>query len=217
MKNIKSFINNILVITRTRHFFTSIILLKILLIDYGHAKSSSSWKSIDQSGNPIPWFTYPFIDYLKKQNLKPLSVFEYGSGYSTHFWSTHAKFVYSVEHSQEWAKKTFLLLKNVPKSKYKLFIENSKKSYVNKISFSNQRKYDIVVVDGEYRKECAKIAIKYISKKGVIILDNSDWYPGICAMLKANKFKQISFRGFTPINHYISETSLFIKNASWLN
>lgn len=52
-----------------------------------------------------PWYTYPAIDFLK-DILKPEhKVIEYGSGYSTLFYSKRVKELFTVEHDLDWAKK----------------------------------------------------------------------------------------------------------------
>ena len=49
-----------------------------------------------------PWMTYPAIQFLKDVVSKENKVFEYGSGYSTMFFSKVAGEVVSVEHDKEW-------------------------------------------------------------------------------------------------------------------
>jgi len=75
---------------------------KILAIDYGQYKTIRDGVCIDKNGNPIPWFTYPAIEYLNNLDLSDLKVFEYGSGFSTLYWSKRCKYVVSVEHDEEW-------------------------------------------------------------------------------------------------------------------
>src|SRR5688572_24230390 len=53
----------------------------------------------------MPWLAFGAIDFLKKIVRSDMFVFEYGSGGSTLFWSTHAKKVVSVEHEPSWYEK----------------------------------------------------------------------------------------------------------------
>lgn len=53
---------------------------------------------------PIPWFTYPATAFLGDILSPEMNVFEYGSGFSTMFFNTHANAVVSVEHDVEWAQ-----------------------------------------------------------------------------------------------------------------
>lgn len=55
----------------------------------------------DEDG-PTAWMTYPAIEFLKDIISKEHRVFEYGSGYSTAFFSRLAAEVVSVEHDSAW-------------------------------------------------------------------------------------------------------------------
>lgn len=65
----------------------------------------------DGAGKPIPWYTYPAVDFLEKLVRPEWSVFEYGAGNSTLWWRERCKRVTSVEHDREW---TDFLLKRHP-------------------------------------------------------------------------------------------------------
>lgn len=52
---------------------------------------------------PTPWFTYPAIRFLRDIISPTMRVFEYGSGFSTKFFNSHALEVVSVEHDPKWA------------------------------------------------------------------------------------------------------------------
>ncbi len=51
-----------------------------------------------RDGEPIPWFTYPAIRFLEQEITKDLSIFEYGGGQSTLYWSRRVKHIASVDH-----------------------------------------------------------------------------------------------------------------------
>lgn len=50
-------------------FVHALIVLKKMEIDYGHFLSVFRMSSVDNKGEPVPWFTYPAIDYLKSIDL----------------------------------------------------------------------------------------------------------------------------------------------------
>jgi hypothetical protein len=56
---------------------------KILAVEYGQFGTIRNWTCTDKNGEPVPWFTYPTIEYLNHLDLSECSVFEYGMGYST--------------------------------------------------------------------------------------------------------------------------------------
>src|SRR5688500_6442274 len=51
-----------------------------LLFDYAHLSSVQRQAAVDAKCNPVPWYTYPAIEYLKQLDFKDSTVFEYGSG-----------------------------------------------------------------------------------------------------------------------------------------
>jgi hypothetical protein len=55
----------------------------------------------DEDGT-TPWYTFPAITFLKDIIKPTWKVFEYGSGYSTLFFSKHVQELISIEHDKEW-------------------------------------------------------------------------------------------------------------------
>jgi hypothetical protein len=75
---------------------------RVLWRDYAHVQSVKSQRAVDADGNPLPWYTYPAIEYLRQLDFSDKTVFEYGSGMSTVFWAGKAKHVVSVEDDEQW-------------------------------------------------------------------------------------------------------------------
>ena len=73
------------------------------------------------------------------------------------------------------------------------------------------RSYDLIVIDGKRRRSCAESAIPCLKESGMILLDNSDWYPKSAALMRDAGFIQIDFHGYGPINNYTWTTSLFLR------
>ena len=77
--------------------------------------------------------------------------------------------------------------------------------YYNAI-FEDGKKYDIIVVDGKRRADCARTALKALNQGGIIILDDSDRintskeYADAVASLKNGNLIQVDFYGFCPMN-----------------
>lgn len=42
---------------------------------------------VDRDGNPLPWYTYPAIEYLSQFDYGEKTIFEFGCGYSSLFWA----------------------------------------------------------------------------------------------------------------------------------
>jgi hypothetical protein len=85
-----------------RCWLRSFRLYRILSFDYGYLRSAATMRSVDAAGEPVPWITYPAIEFLKQLDLGDKTVFEYGCGGSTMFWSRAAKHVDSVEHDDQF-------------------------------------------------------------------------------------------------------------------
>lgn len=181
--------------------------LKVLAKDYGHFQSIKKGECIDAYGRPIPWYSYSAIEYLRQFDFSKYSVFEYGSGNSSLFWSERALNVISVEDDEAWYKK----VKGKIRQNQSLLFRKSKNDYVNAINESG-KKFDIVVIDGNHRPECARQLPNMISEDGIIVLDNSDWFKKTAKYIRENfDFIQIDFFGFVPINPYTTVTSIFVS------
>ncbi len=184
-------------------------MLNILEKDFGHAKSYMSKEAKDGNGNPMPWFTYPSIEFLNSLDISRLSIFEYGSGIGTLYWHKHAKSVVSVESDSKWYEKVKIL------SKSKVILAKNKKDYIN-MPKKLRTKFDVIVIDGRHRYDSARVAIKCLNKNGMIILDNSEWFGMVAKYLRSNGFKQIDFSGFGPVVYFPWKTSIFAKSIDSL-
>lgn len=177
---------------------------RILSMKYGHLKSVSQKAAVDAYGQPIPWYTYPAIEYLNGLNFQDIDVFEYGAGNSSLFWSKRARTVVSVESDAEWYER----IRGRSPENHLLLLEEDETRYVEAISHHG-RKFNIVVVDGKWRIRCILEALKHLESPGLILLDNSDRHPDACEILWKAGFLEIDFHGFGPINGYCWTTSLF--------
>jgi hypothetical protein len=165
---------------------------------------------VDAEGNPLPWMTYPAIDFLKNRIGTEMSVFEYGCGESTLWWSKRVKEVISVEHDVAWYAN---IASRIPGNVNLLQIDlEYGGAYSRKIS-DYRDCFDIIVIDGRDRVNCAKNCLGALKTDGVIIWDNSDreeYEPGH-VFLYDNGFRKIEFTGFCPIVNIKSETGVFYR------
>jgi hypothetical protein len=182
-------------------------ILKIFNDGYGHAKSKERKKSLNAEEQPIPWFTYPAIEYISQLNLTDKNVLEWGAGNSSLFFSKISKNVFSIEHNKNWHDEILAL--QIPNQK---LLYREEKLYVEAIKDFNV-KFDIIVIDGILREECSKIAMQYLKNDGLIILDNSDRDPEIANFLRNNNLIEVDMHGFGPINDYTWTTSLFFTRS----
>jgi hypothetical protein len=180
----------------------------------GWLKSIYTKKSVDKRNNPIPWMTYPFFDFINERLSNDFTLFEYGSGNSTLYWAKRLKKVISVEHDIEWYE---MMRKIIPCNvNYRFVLINE--NYANSIALTEE-KFDIIVIDGRKRVECAKIAPKFLNSAGIIIWDNSfrmKYKEGI-NFLEKEGYKHIDFAGLNPLGNVKTVTSVFYKHPNCLN
>ncbi len=158
--------------------------LKSELIENGWCKSFIEKKPIDKKGDPIPWLTYSFIDFIEPRLQKSFIVFEYGSGNSTLWFSKKVHHIDSVEHDKEWYEQ---IKNNIPQN-VTLYYKQLESDEYEKTILETPNQYDMVIIDGRKRMECAEYAIQKLKESGVIVLDNSECYPEIFKFLKSKDF-----------------------------
>jgi hypothetical protein len=179
-----------------------------ILNDYGWLRSMKHGRSVDAQGEPIPWFTYPANDFIKQLDLSDLSVFEYGSGYSTLFWAKRCKNIVSIEFDKGWFQELSSL---APSNAELIFSPRDVETYVNQIAHRGM--FDVIVIDGtgESRLPCCRIAPNHLAKRGLIILDNSDLWPESAAALRGAGLIQADFTGLAPLSSHWHTTSVFFS------
>jgi hypothetical protein len=176
-----------------------------IFTEYGYFKSLINDIPINMNEEPLPWYTYPAIEYISQLELKEKTVFEWGCGNSSLFFANKAKEVISIEDNLEWYNK---IKRSKPDNLTLIYATDNE--YVELISSLN-RKFDIIVIDANRRMECSKIASRYLIPGGIVILDNSDWYTKSAKTIRENNFIQVDFYGFGPLNNYTWTTSLFFS------
>ncbi len=181
------------------------------LNNYDWQESFLSKKSII-NGKEVPWYTYSFLDFLSNRLENIKTIFEYGSGSSTIFFDQMDKEVNFVENNQQWYKK---VVQNV--SKAKGILEEDLEKYPQAIRVFN-KKYDLIIIDGQKRRRCTLEALNYLNKNGVLILDNSDrvYYKTIFQIMNKQGFKNLTFSGHYPINTRTKSTTCFYKTDNML-
>jgi hypothetical protein len=133
----------------------------------------------------IPWMHEGVVNMLKNVLSSDTKILEFGSGNSTLFYSKYTNNIYSVEHDKTWYNKISKKLDN--KIVYKLI----EIDYVSKpstdLKFYNSNSveeifemnipdeyFDIIIIDGIHRVNCAYGSIKKLKKGGILILDDTN-------------------------------------------
>jgi len=187
--------------------------LKSALKEYGWFRSFHSKQSVDAAGNPLPWYTYSFIFFLEPRIKPHFEVFEYGSGNSTRWYGARVKHIAAVEHDAQWIE----IIKPKLPANSTVYSRPQGPSYVEAVK-NEEKKYNIIVVDGRNRVKCTAFAVEYLTEDGVLILDNSerDWYQPAKDLMTSKGYKSIDFRGMLPIVGHESCSTVFYKDGNCL-
>ena len=173
--------------------------------------------AITRDGEPLPWYTYSIIDFLKYRNFDSKSILEFGGGQSTLFWAKRASRVVTLEGDKSWYLK---IKKEMPYNVHLHYVSMENKfinvAQVNSVLQSEDRQtYDVIVIDGLYRDEMIKIALRLMAEDGIIICDNSEGY-GFYDGFKETSLKRVDFFGNAPGVVLPHCTSIFFKSSSFV-
>ena len=187
-------------------------LIRILTVQYGYLRSVAAEAPLDGQQAPLPWYTYPAVEYLKQIDFRGKAVFEYGCGHSTLFWAERAARVVSVEHNPSW----YARMKPQLPPHCELRLETNPDAYADAIRASGTP-FDVIVIDGlvtgRTRLKCARAAIPMLRPGGMIVLDNSDWLPESSRVLRESDLIEVDMTGFAPINDYTCTTSFYFDRS----
>ena len=149
---------------------------------------------VDGQVSSIPWFNYAVIDILEQRVKLDMSVFEYGAGYSTLWWQSRVGTVVSVDHNEGWI--SILREKIGPNVDLKYIPLEYGGDYCKSI-LQCDCLFDVVVIDGRDRVNCASNSIQRLSDRGVVIFDNSQrsYYRAGISRLISSGFVSCRFLG----------------------
>lgn len=184
-----------------------------LLLDEGWFHSYKLKKAVDKNLKPIPWTTYSFLDFIKPRLNNSITIFEFGAGNSTYFFAEKVKSVCAVEHNESWYNEIISTsIQNVS-----LILKTDSVQYAKSV-IEAKESYDLIFVDGIERNDCIKFAIKALTEKGMIILDDSEreeYRSGINELMNSG-FRSIEFWGIAPGVLFKKCTTVFYKDNNCL-
>ena len=200
------YLNNI-----SPHTRKQLISFSYLAKYYGQYNSIKQNLSIDSKNNPLPWLTYPSIEYLSNLDLSNETIFELGSGFSTLWFAKRSKKVFSVEADESWYKKIIEEMSNFDNVEINLVNED----HGNEI-FEGLDESDLIFIDGLDREDALDYIIENIdiSKIKCIVVDNSEWdsvFKKIQQFVEYSNWVDFEFVGFGPINRYVWSTHILMN------
>ena len=164
------------------------------------------------AGERAPKYTLSCIEYLEALDLRGMSVFEYGAGGSTLWWSQRVRSVTSVDTNQDWVDS---LEHETPESvKLMLRSEAAAPWSIAEEAEENGGGFDIVLIDGAFSRYESALAtlgsdgredadtadqVARLAQGGFVLLDDADWYPRTSRLLRERgDLIQVDFHGPKP-------------------
>lgn len=142
------------------------------------------WRTTDGHGIIMPWYTRPCLKWLNGYVEPAMSVFEYGVGQSSQWYRSRGCYTYGVDTKADWITDFDLQI-----------LETDENDYIGSIYSINQ-KFDIVVIDGDYRDRCTQHAIECLKPGGYLIIDN--WEQASADLTEWPKTKEL-IKNLEPI------------------
>jgi hypothetical protein len=183
----------------------------------GFFSSCFKMAAVSKDGKPLPWYTYPSIEFLKYRTYTDKLVLEFGGGQSTLWWAARARYVVTLEGDAEWyAKIKNKMPQNVDLRHVSMQDRSTNIAEVKAALASKAlAQYDIIVIDGLYREELADIACRFLAADGMIICDNSEGYE-IYEQFKERGLDRVDFYGNAPGVVLPHCTSIYFKGSSFV-
>jgi hypothetical protein len=187
--------------------------LQFFLDENGYFRSVLEGRAVDREGRPLPWLTYGAIAFLRKRVRPDMSVFEYGSGSSTLWWAERVARVVSYEHDLDWYNR---LKDQLPANVAYVHCPLEPGGEYAKAISTYDHAFDVVLIDGRDRVNCARNSLGALKDGGVIVWDNTERekYEEGYAYLLRNGFRRLDFEGLFPAAEFAGITSIFYRDGN---
>lgn len=166
----------------------------------------------DTSGEPMPWFTYPALHFLRERVKPEWRILEFGAGMGTLWWSRHVREAVAIEHDADWADH----VTNKCNARLIRVSAGSADDYLRSALSSGT--YSVVIVDGIFRNECLAVAPSLLDDGGVIVLDDAqreEYRPAVEA-LRGQGFKLLPLHGPQPVSKHPGCTAILYRDVNVL-
>lgn len=158
---------------------------------FGHWSPRYVWNRLalklhERNHPEHPWLTADAVHILEELLRPSDKVLEYGAGRSTTWFAKRARQVVSVEHSREWyewvsaeiAKQQLKNVKliHVPLTGADIDDPQTWSRYVSGLRRWGPHSFDVILIDGLFRDQCALFSIDRLRSGGILVIDNANWY-----------------------------------------
>lgn len=171
-----------------------------------------------------PWWTPPAVRYLEANLPTRARVFEWGSGASTVWFARQGAEVLAIESEQPWQER---VSERVPEADVRFIAGTDTGTvrsepelrdrgkhffdeYVAVIDQFPDATFDVIVIDGIARCECARRAVAKVRPNGFVVLDDSHWEHLFAPAFEVFEgWETRRIRGFKRQPFEVSETTFF--------
>lgn len=189
-----------------------------ILFSYGsgHVQSTLKGVAVSKRGEPIPWYSYPCIDFLRNRPFHGKTVLEFGGGQSTLWWAKRASKVVTFEGDRDWLER---LARQVPENVELYHVAAADRAAcVERVAAVLQGRpestYDVIIIDGLHRYYLIDIAVGRLSGDGMIICDDADGYD-FHGGFAGRGLNRVDFYGHVPGGAFPHVTSIYFPNDSF--
>ncbi|QED22955.1 O-methyltransferase [Candidatus Deianiraea vastatrix] len=169
---------------------------------------------IDDEKDIMPWYNYTVVKFLKSRLAKNMSVFEYGSGFSTIFYAKRVNSLISVEVLPDCISWVQNACSQLGISGNEIHLKTDDQFASSILEFD--KLFDLIIVDSVKRNECVMQAVSKLSPSGIVILDNSERenYRKSFDFMKNSGFSELTLTGIKPLSTKLSSTTFFYKSGN---
>jgi hypothetical protein len=173
----------------------------------GWTRSITEGKPCKSDGSALPWMNYPMIALLKERLKSQLRLFEYGSGYSTLFFSDLVGEVVSVEYDPGWHNE---ISKRLPKNATLMLVTYDVDGNYCRAIHQVDGLFDVVVVDGRDRTNCIRQALSKLNSQ-------RDYYQVGLEHAMDQGFKRLDIEGLKPTDNGVDRATILYRSRNCFN
>lgn len=195
------------------------VILVMSLLFSRHPKDAFTWcKSMIARRSPLsltmPWLTFDAIRAISARLGASSKVFEFGSGHSTLYWCKLGAEVVSVDHDELWHARLVQEVKSRGMEDIvRVVFAADRQSYTKAIESAESQMFDLVLVDGAFRRESVLAAVGWVAPGGMLVVDNTDWHWFREVPLEGipRDWEQTAYPGYAPMLGHASETTVWVR------
>ncbi len=184
---------------------------KSYLLTSGWYESFKQKIPLDGERQYIPWLTRAIIPFLEERLQPSMTLFEFGSGYSTPYYGRKVHSVVSVEYDPAWLER---VQKMVGENVSLLSIPQDRDGDYCRAIQRTGKQFDVVVIDGRDRNNCIRQSIPCLTEGGIMLLDDAQrpaYEEGI-AVAQEQGFRVLRFEGLNAVAHFATQTAVLYRD-----